>query len=336
MARSADLTGLTGMLAGRWSERLTPGLRLLLVLLVAAVAVMAYLTLNQRAGWSFTLQFRGPRLLALILVAYSISLSTLVFQTLTGNRILAPGVMGFDSLYILIQTTAVFTLGGRVLYGMPAELKWGLEVTALTAATCALYYWLFHRQRRDLPTLVLVGIVFGILFRSLSALMSRMIDPVEFDFLQDNLFASFNTVNHDLLVLSAVVCLLTSLFLWRLRHQLDVMALGESTAVNLGLNYRRLVMVSLVAVSLLVAVSTALVGPVTFFGLMVVNLAYHMAGSHRHRYLIPMSAALAVLCLIGGQAILEHVLRYGTALSIIIEFVGGLFFIFLVMRQGRQ
>lgn len=335
MTKSA-LPDLSGHSVRRWSVHLTPSIRLLIMAVAVAVSLVAFLTLNQRAGWAFTLSFRGEKLVALILVAYSIALSTLVFQTLTGNRILAPGVMGFDSLYVLIQTSLVFFAGSALLYSMPPELKWLLEVLVLTVMTCSLYLWLFHYQRRDLHTLVLIGIVFGILFRSLSALIGRLIDPVEFDFLQDNLFASFNTVQSELLGLSAVICILVSLYLWRHRYHLDVMALGEAAAINLGLKYRSLVMTCLISVSVLVAVSTALVGPVTFFGLMVVNMAYYLAGTHQHRYLIPMATGVAVLSLVGGQAVLEHVLRYGTALSIIIEFVGGLFFILLVIRQGRK
>lgn len=317
----------------RLKIRLSPMQRLLVVYGLVVLAILAFMTLNQRAPWSFTLPFRGTKVLALLVVAYSIALATLLFQTLTHNRILAPGVMGFDSLYIVLQTGLVFLLGSSRYLTLPVEFKWLMEVFLLTATTTALYLWLFKRQGRDLFTLILVGLVLGVFFRSLSGFMGRMMDPVEYDFLQDSFFATFNRVDHSLLLISYAVCAVISLIVWKKRHQLDVMSLGESQARNLGIHYRAMVLLLLITVSILVATSTALVGPVTFFGLLVVNLAYQLAGTHQHRFLIPMSAGLAMLTLIGGQAFLEHILRYGTGLSVIIEFVGGLFFIALLLRQ---
>jgi len=85
-----------------------------------------------------------------------------------------------------------------------------------------------------------------------------------------------------------------------------------------------------------VSISTALVGPVTFFGLLVANLAYLLAGSHQHRFILPMAFGIAAVILIAGQAILEHLLHFATGLSVIIEFVGGIFFLFLILKQGRK
>jgi iron complex transport system permease protein len=89
-------------------------------------------------------------------------------------------------------------------------------------------------------------------------------------------------------------------------------------------------------VSVLVAVSTALVGPITFFGLLVASLAHSLVGTSRHRYVLPAAALLAIICLVGGQTLLERVFSFDTALSIIIEFVGGIVFIILVLRRAAR
>lgn len=315
--------------------RLSPLWRLLLAAVVALLACAAFMTWNVRASWAFTLPFRGEKLLAIALVGYCIAISTVLFQTLTHNRILTPGIMGFDALYILLQSVLVFTLGNLFYVQIAPQLKWLLDVAVMTSAVCALYYWLFVRQRRDLHLLVLVGLIFGVLFRSFTSLITRMMDPAEFDALQDVMFASFNQVDGNLLGISAVLAGAVSLLLWRARHAYDVLSLGDEPAISLGLEQRRLVMWTLVGIAILVSISTALVGPVTFFGLLVANLAYLIVGSHQHRYVLPMAGLLAVILLIGGQAVLEHGFHFGTSLSILIEFGGGLFFIFLVIRQGR-
>lgn len=315
---------------------LSPRTRLWLALLLVLLAAAAFLTMNVRAGWSFTLMLRGEKLLTLLLVGYCIAVSTLLFQTITGNRILSPGIMGFDSLYLLLQSLLIFTFGSFFFVALDVRLKWLLEVVVLSGSMCLLYYWLFVRQRRHLHLLVLVGIVFGILFRSLNALIARMMDPVAYDLLQDVMFASFNRVDVDLLGITALLALLVSLQLWRWRHAFDVLALGREQALSLGLNPTRMTLQLLVCIAVLVSISTALVGPVTFFGLLVANLAYLLAGTHRHVYLLPMAAGLAMLVLVAGQAVLEHWLNFATGLSVVVEFAGGLFFLWLVIQQGRK
>ncbi len=198
-----------------------------------------------------------------------------------------------------------------------------------------LFRWLFGGKRKSLHILVLVGIVCGVLFRSVASFMGRIIDPNEFAVLQDRLFASFNAVKPDLLLIAAVLVAGTMVVLWRLRRDLDVLALGRDLATVLGADYRGLVLRLLMIVSVLVAVSTALVGPITFFGLLVASLAYQLTGSHKHAVNLPVAVALAVLALVGGQTILEHVFGLATVLSVIIEFIGGIVFIVLVTRTAR-
>ncbi|MEP0661853.1 MAG: iron chelate uptake ABC transporter family permease subunit, partial [Roseobacter sp.] len=69
------------------------------------------MVLGARGNWDFILVFRGTKLLALVIVATAIAVATILFQTLTSNRILTPSIMGFDALYVLFQTALIFTLG---------------------------------------------------------------------------------------------------------------------------------------------------------------------------------------------------------------------------------
>jgi iron complex transport system permease protein len=121
-----------------------------------------------------------------------------------------------------------------------------------------------------------------------------------------------------------------------MRHRYDVLALGREIAVNLGVDYRRTLMRTLAAIAVLVSVSTALVGPVTFFGLLVSNLAYQAMGSDRHRYTVPAATLLSVIFLVGGQTLLERVLGLNTTVSVVIEFLGGVMFLVLILRKGRR
>lgn len=313
-----------------------PALVLIILGVLAAISIVCFMTLGARGNWAFVLQFRGRKLMGLLLVAYSIAVSTVLFQTVTNNRILTPSIMGFDALYVLVQTSIVFFFGPTMLVLMDPHLQFGMELILMIGFSWILFYWLFLSEDRSLHLLVLVGIVFGILFRSLSNFMQRMLDPNAFQVLQDTLFASFSTIDSTLLGISALIIALVTLVLWRLGHTFDVLTLGRAQAINLGVNYKRTVVIILVMVSVLVAVSTALVGPVTFFGLLVVSLSHGLVGNSLHRYVLPVSVLLGIICLVGGQTLFERVFAFDTALSIIIEFLGGLVFILLIVRGAAR
>lgn len=313
-----------------------PVLVLIILAALAVVSVTCFMVLGAKGSWSFVIPFRGRKLLALCLVAYSVAISTVLFQTVTNNRILTPSIMGFDALYVLLKTAMVFFLGAGALAGLDPQLQFGVEVVVMVAFSGLLFRWLFLGEERSLTLLVLVGIIFGILFRSLSQFMQRLLDPNAFNVLQDSFFASFATVEPTLLTVASAIVVLASLVAWRYGHSFDVLSLGRAQAINLGLDYRRVVSVILMLVAVLVAVSTALVGPITFFGLLVASLAHSLLGTSRHRYVLPAAAFLAIVCLVGGQTILERVFAFDTALSIIIEFLGGIVFIILVLRRTAR
>lgn len=305
------------------------------------LSIALYMTLGARGRWDFILAFRGTKIAAMVLVGYAIAVSTVLFQTITNNRILTPSVMGFDYLYRLIQTGLVFQFGSGLVATLDPRLRFGVEVASMVVFSGLLYWWLFNGagrgdNRRSLHLLLLVGIVFGVLFRSVTNFLQRIIDPNAFLTVQDRLFANFNRVDVELLTVSALVVLAVSLAGWRWRRTFDVLALGRDAAINLGVEHRRAVMAVLVMVSILVSVSTALVGPITFFGLLVANLAYLVVRSHRHALILPAAVLLAVLTLVAGQLVLERVFGYNAALSIVIEFVGGLAFLFILVRGSAR
>ena len=309
--------------------------KLLLLGLCALLSIVAFMVLGARGNWDFILAFRGKKLIALMIVAMAIAIATIVFQTLTSNRILTPSIMGFDALYVLLQAVLVFALGGLGFATLQPELKFGLELMLLSAAALLLFGSLLGQGLQDLFRMLLVGVVFGVLFRSLTNLLYRLIDPNEYAVLEGAIFASFNRVDTGLLAIAAPIILLCCLLVWRKRHIFDVMALGRDQAISLGLNHQRELLIGLTLVTTLVATSTALVGPVAFFGLLVSAISYEVMKTHHHGPVFVATALIAITVLIGGQAVFERVLGMGATLSVVIEFLGGLVFLFLILRRVR-
>ena len=312
--------------------------RLALIVLgvVAAVAVIVFMTYDLKGSLSFALELRARKVAGMAIVGVAIAYSAVLFHTTTHNRILTPSLMGFDSLYVLIQTVAVFLLGSASFLSIDPRLRFGLEVLLMLGLASMLYRLLFRRENRDLFMLVLAGIIIGTIFASMTSLLSRLIDPNEFTTLQDLLFANFSTVNRELLVVAGGVTVGTIAFTANLLRRLDVIALGREHAVSLGVDYHSVVRRYLVAIAVLVSASTALVGPVAFLGLLVSNLAYQFTGTFRHRVTLPAAALIAVIALVGGQFILQEVFNAQTRLSVIVSFVGGIYFILLLLRESRR
>lgn len=319
----------------RTLRALRPHQVLAILTVLAALAIVAFMVIGAKGSWSFVLPFRGSKIWGMVVVGAAIAVATVLFQTITANRILSPAIMGFDALFALVRTVQIFLLGGLSYAMLPAQLQFAYETALMAGLSTLLFRWLFNRASSDLYLLVLVGIVFGVLFRSLSSLMQRLINPNDYAVLQDVLFAGFNKVDQSLLIVSTLAVLAMGLWVWRLLPALDVLILGRPNAINLGVDHHRLVAQVLMIVAVLVSVSTALVGPVTFFGLLVANLAYLVIRSHRHALILPAAILIAIIALVGGQVVLERVFGYDSALAIIIEFVGGLVFIAMLLRGAR-
>ncbi|MGB7448794.1 MAG: iron chelate uptake ABC transporter family permease subunit [Ornithinimicrobium sp.] len=306
--------------------------RVLLLAVLATGAVAAFQLLFVQGSWSYAMDLRLRQVGALVVVGAAVGASSVVFQTIAGSRILTPGVMGFDSVYVLVQTVVVYVLGASTLQLMGVTERFLLNTLALSAFGLLLFRWLFRRYSTNLFVLVLVGVVLGSLFASLTTLASRMLSPDDYLTLQTVLFASFTTVDATLLGVTSVACAAGLLLLRPLTRFLDVVDLGRDHAVALGVPYHRVVTQTLLVVTLLVATSTALVGPVTFLGLIVANLARHVLPTHRHDVLIVGAALVGVTCTVSGQFLVVHAFGLHTTLSVVVNLVGGLYFIWLLLR----
>ena len=295
-----------------------------------------YLFQGLNGSFDYALPRRGIKVMAMVITGIAIAYATIIFQTITHNRILTPSMMGFDSLYMLLQTLIIFALGSSHFLVVNKHVNFLISVTAMVAFALLLYQFLFKSGKRPIYFLLLVGIIVGTFFGSISTFLQVLIDPNEFMHVQDKMFASFNNVNGDLVWWSVGIIVLAVIIGWRSINDLDVLSLGRDTAINLGVSYDSVVRNMLVLSSVLIAVSTALVGPITFFGLIVANLSYQFFRTYKHTVLILGASIMSIVALVGGQWIVERVFTFSTTLSVIINFVGGVYFIYLLLKESRS
>lgn len=313
-----------------------PKTKLLLLSIIAVLLIAVFMLIKvSSVNWEYVMPRRATKILAICLTGGCIAFSSIVFQTITNNRILTPSILGLDSLYLFIQTFVVFFFGSQSLTMLNSNVNFLLSVGLMIIFSVALYYLFFRKGSQNILLLLLIGIILGSFFSSLSSFMQMLIDPNEFLIVQDKMFASFNSVNTDILTICIVIIAAVALYVSRYSKFFDVMSLGKEQAINLGIDYDRVVRNMLVVVAILVSVSTALVGPITFLGLLVVNLAREFLKTYKHSQLIAGSILLSIIALVGGLLIVERVFTFSTTISVIINFVGGVYFIYLLLKERR-
>ena len=306
----------------------------LLVLTIACIGLFLFQGLNAK-NFDYNMSRGIPKVIAICLTGTSIAVSSMLFQTVTNNRILTPSILGLDSLYNFGQTLCIFIFGVNSIMMTDKKVNFFASVFIMLLGTIILYKLVF-KKGNNIFTLLLVGTVVGTLFRSMSSFMSVLIDPNDFIVLQSKMFASFNNVNTDILWIVVIFVMGIGCFLYKDISKLDVMLLGREQAINLGVDHDKLSKKILLIVALLVSISTALVGPITFLGILVVNLSYHLFSTYKHSYLIAGASLLSMIALVGGQFIVERILNFSSTVSIIINFIGGIYFIYLLIKQAKN
>ena len=313
-----------------------PQKRLFALVAALVCGVLLFMFFKPGGNWGFLLPFRAQKLLLMCLVGSAIAVSTIVFQTLTANRILTPSIIGLDALYLLSKMVVIFFFGSAAHIEQPALWQFFIDAALMTACATLMFGYFLPRLSGDIYRLLLLGIIFGVLCSKLTDFMIRMIDPTEYSYFQGIAYARFDRMRGELLIPAGLIILACGAWLWHKRHILDIIALGRDTAISLGVNYRREISVLMMTVAMLVAISTALVGPVLFFGLLVSALTYRLFATPHHAILLPAAAMLAVLILVVGQTLFERVFGFASTLSIIIEGVGGIIFLLLLLSRKQS
>ena len=306
-----------------------------LVLLAAA----AYMTVDVNFGnaklLAYSMRIRAPKLIVMLITAFSIGGASLVFQSIINNTIVTPCLLGMNSLYTLIHTAVVFALGSGSVLAMNPNASFAVDLVLMGLVATVIYSYLFKKTRYNVLYVLLIGTVLTSFFSSIQTTMTRVMDPNEYDSLLATLVASFSNINSEIIVFSVVLLAGILFFLRKDLALLDVITLGKAQATNLGVDYDRTIRRLLLGVTLAIAVATAMVGPISFLGLIIANLSRQLLRTFRHSQLVLGSTLFGMIVLVAGQCIVEHVFTYAIPVSVFITVGGGLYFLYLLLRNRR-
>lgn len=311
---------------------------LILILLVIASCLL-YMTIGvnfaNRRLMLFSFSIRAPKLYAMLLTALAIGAASLVFQSVINNRIVTPCLLGMNSLYTLTHTAVVFAFGSGSLLASNPNLSFVVDTIIMCTVALIIYGYLFKKTKYNVLYVLLIGTVLSSLFSSIQSTMTRIMDPNEYDTLLTTLVASFSNINSRILILATVMLILVLFILRKEMALLDVISLGRTTAINLGVDYERTTSRLLLGVTVMIAIATAMVGPISFLGLIIANIARQYYPTYRHRVLITGTALFGAIVLIVGQMVSERVFSYAVPISVFITIGGGLYFLYLLLAAKR-
>lgn len=307
---------------------------LILTVIVAAVCVI-YLFINSYPEkpklFRYVLSLRIPTLMVMLIASFAIGSASIIFQSIINNRIVTPCLLGMNSMYTLVHTAVVFVVGSGSIFAENSNLSFAIDLIVMSLAATFVYSYMFRKTGNNVLYVLLIGTVLSSFFGSIQSTMIRVMDPNEYDTLLTALVADFNNVNAEVIIFSLILLTALTMILWKDLKLLDVITLGKDQAINLGVDYDRTVRKLLLGVVFCIAAATAMVGPISFLGLMIANLARQLLKTHKHSYLIIGSSLMGMLTVIGGQLISQHVFSYAVPISTFITIGGGIYFLYLLL-----
>ncbi len=310
--------------------------KLIILAVLVLLAAAAYLLVEiDPKYFSFAMSLRIPKLIVMLIAAFATGGASLVFQSIINNTIVTPCLLGMNSLYTLIHTAVVFVAGSGSILAANANLSFAVDLAVMGVSATVIYGYLFKKTNYNVLYVLLIGTVLTSFFGSIQSTLTRVMDPNEYDSLLATLVASFSNVNSEIIIFSLVVL---AVLIFVLRHDLallDVLTLGKAQAIDLGVDYDRSIRRLLLGVTLAIAVATAVVGPISFMGLIIANLSRQLLKTYRHSQLILGSVLFGMIILVAGQLIVEHVCSYAIPISVFITVGGGIYFLYLLLTKRR-
>ena len=298
-----------------------------LIILVLLIVSILYLFQGLDSDtFSFFIGKRFSKLILMILVGTTIGISSVIFQTITNNRILTPGVLGVDSIYMFFNLLLLYFAKDLSIFSTHYYLYFFFVTILTLGSSFILYKIIFGKENRRVDEIILIGVVFGTLLKGISSFFQIMLDPNQFSLLQDLSFASINNTDVNLIYLTAPILIAICFIVVKQFHVLDIMLLGKDKKVKL----------LFCIVITLTSITTALIGPLVFFGVAIVNIAREIVISYKHKELVLFTSILGTFILILGQFIIERLLNMAVPIGVLIGFFSGIYFFILLIKENKN
>jgi len=275
-----------------------------------------------------------PHLIGMIACAFVLAAVSLSFQTITQSRVLTPSMVGFDSVFIGAQTLIVFFLGARhVLFANPF-INYALSAGIMVVVSMLMFGAIMRSHRNNIVFLLMFGLVLSSIVMSSSTYLRLLMTEGDFFQLMARTSVNVNNMNVTIVWITLPIMIgVCAATLFRHRRY-NVMVLGSEQAKGLGIHYERELRMNLILIAIGMSAVTALIGPLTFLGLLAVNAAREVFKTYKHLPLFIGSAMMSAVVLIAGQGAMEMIMG-AVPVTVFIDVVGCAYVFYLVLKENR-
>ncbi|QBD78364.1 iron ABC transporter permease [Ktedonosporobacter rubrisoli] len=274
---------------------------------------------------------RLPRAVIALCVGASLAVAGALMQALTKNPLAAPGIMGVNAgaSLLVVAATLFLASSSQALY------IWVSLIGAAGAGILVYYLSSVGRQGMTPLKLIIAGATISTLLSSLTqgllVMRESTLDEVRFW-----LAGSVANRNFSLFLSLLPYLLLGLLIAFLLGKQITTLSLGDDVARGLGQRIGLVKALTAIAIILLAGGSVAIAGPVGFVGLVIPHIARALVGVN-YRWILPYSAVLGAILLLGADIFARWVVRPGEVpVGAVTAIIGAPVLIWLVRQKVRR
>lgn len=304
---------------------------IILVLLLALISIStgAYSIRENHEGWKMIFITRIPRTLSLMLTGAAMSMSGIVMQLITQNKLVEPTTtgtiewagFGLILAYLLVPSASLF-------------LRTTSAIIFSFVGSMIFFFLLRNIKLKSSLFVPVLGIMMGAVVSAVStfvALEFNMTQSLEVWFAGS--FAPMQRGRYEYLYF--IILITIAIYIYA--DQLTLAGLGEDVATNLGLNYKKIILWANVLISIATGLVASVVGNVPFLGILVPNLVSMYRGDHLRENL-PYTCLLAMIIIMLADIIGRTIIApFEVPVSLILGSIGAIgFLIILFSKRGKK
>lgn len=308
---------------------------LFVVLVIASLSIGVYsgltignLLKGDKNAWQVLLRSRLPRTLVIVLTSASLGIAGLIMQSLNRNKFISPSTAGTNSAAALGVLLSYIFIGTSTVL-----VRFGFAFVFAMISSVIFVYIINKIKFKNVVYIPLIGLMFGGLISAITNMIAYETDTLQ---LLANLnlgtFAHITVLNGTLILMTIPALILAVIF----SQKFNIAALGEDFSTNLGLNYKRIMYIGLLVVSVVVASTFIVVGPLPFIGLIIPNIVSLYYGDNIKKNLFDVAIFAAIFVLLND--ILSRLIMFPFEMSVgfTMGITGAVIFIILILRQARK
>ncbi len=282
------------------------------------------------------MDIRLPRIVIGLLVGAALSVSGAILQSVTGNELAEPGILGISSGSAFFAVVYIYLTNGHNYYSMNAFTIFTMPLISLSGGMLAagLIYILAWKRGIKPTRLLLMGIAINAFFLSLIIIAQLSFNTKDFNRVLAWTSGSIWGANWRYVwAVAPIILLFLGLALYKSRY-LDVFTLGDELSTGLGVRVERQRLILIAFSVVLAGTATAVAGNVAFVGLLAPHMARRLVGP-RHKYLVVISSFIGMVLVV----VSDIIARYAFApielhLGLVVSIIGVPYFIYLMIKEG--